>query len=78
MAHKTITISEQAYRSLAKLKSENESFTQAILRLTSVKGSASSLLELLEKLPSSEDLARNVEIASKRMRANKLRRVGLE
>jgi predicted CopG family antitoxin len=69
MGHKTITISDQAYCSLVKLKLENESFTEAILRLTSRHDSARSLLEFLEKLPVSEELARNVEIASKRMRA---------
>ena len=68
MGHKTITISDQAYRSLAKLRLENESFTEAILRLT-WHDSARSLLEFLEKLPVIEELARNIENASKRMRA---------
>lgn len=77
MAHKTITISEQAYRSLARLKSDKESFTEAILRLTSERGSASSLLELVKNLPGSDDLARNVEFAMKRMRTVKLRRISL-
>jgi predicted CopG family antitoxin len=77
MAHKTITISEQAYRSLARLKSDKESFTEAILRLTSEKGSASSLLDLLENLPRSEDLAKNVEVAMTRLRTVKLRRISL-
>ena len=77
MAHKTITISEQAYRSLARLKSDKESFTEAILRLTSEKGSASSLLAVLENMPRSEDLARNVEVAMKKLRTGKLRRISL-
>lgn len=77
MGHKTITISDQAYRSLARLKSQNESFTEAILRLTSEKGSASSLLDFLDKLPVNEELARNVENVSKRMRTNKLQRIRL-
>jgi len=77
MGHKTITISDQAYRSLAKLKLENESFTEAILRLTSRQGSGRSLLEFLEKLPASEELARNIENASKRMRASKLQKIRL-
>ncbi|MEM2135472.1 MAG: antitoxin VapB family protein [Candidatus Freyarchaeota archaeon] len=35
MGHKTITISEEAYNSLAALKRENESFTEVILRVVS-------------------------------------------
>jgi predicted CopG family antitoxin len=37
MMHKTITISEEAYEALASMKSENESFTEAILRLVKKK-----------------------------------------
>ncbi len=33
MAHKTLTISEDAYNVLSKLKSDDESFTKAIMRL---------------------------------------------
>jgi predicted CopG family antitoxin len=75
MAHKTITISEEAYQSLVRHKTQNESFTKAILRPTSGKGSARSLLDLLERLPRSEDLADNVEKVMKRMRMTKLSRV---
>jgi len=34
LAHKTLTISEEAYSALASLKAEDESFTDAVLRLT--------------------------------------------
>ncbi len=34
MAHKTLTISEEAYEALAALKKEGESFTDLILRIT--------------------------------------------
>ncbi len=34
MAHKTLTISEEAYESLAELKKEGESFTELIKRIT--------------------------------------------
>jgi len=78
MAHKTITISEEAYESLAKHKSPNESFTKAILRLTSGRGKARSLLEFLEEISPSEDLANHIEKAMKRMRTTKLRRARLE
>jgi len=60
------------------MKSSKESFTEAILRLTSEKGSARSLLDLLNNLPPSEDLANNVEAAMKRLRTGKLRRIALE
>jgi predicted CopG family antitoxin len=34
MAHKTLTISEEAYEALAELKKEGESFTELIKRIT--------------------------------------------
>lgn len=34
MAHKTLTISEEAYSALAELKNEGESFTELIKRIT--------------------------------------------
>ncbi|MEA1905115.1 MAG: antitoxin VapB family protein [Candidatus Hadarchaeota archaeon] len=34
MAHKTLTISEDAYKALAELKREGESFTDTVLRLS--------------------------------------------
>ncbi len=34
MAHKTLTISEEAYEALAALKKERESFTELIKRIT--------------------------------------------
>jgi predicted CopG family antitoxin len=34
MAHKTLTISEEAYEALAELKREGESFTELIKRIT--------------------------------------------
>ncbi len=34
MAHKTLTISEEAYEALANLKKEGESFTELIKRIT--------------------------------------------
>ncbi len=34
MAHKTLTISEEAYKALSELKKERESFTDLIKRIT--------------------------------------------
>jgi predicted CopG family antitoxin len=73
MAHKTITISEEAYNALAIIKDPNESFTDVILRLASKKGDPKALLEFLEKMQPDEELARNIEGAMKETRAAKLR-----
>lgn len=75
MAHKTITISEEAYDALARQRKEHESFTEVILRVTSGRGNASSLLKLVENMPADEDLARSIESAMKRTRKARLRRV---
>jgi len=77
VAHKNITISEEAYSALAMRKKENESFTDVILRVTSDRGKASSLLKLVESWSPDEDLARKIESAMKRTRKAKLRRVRL-
>jgi predicted CopG family antitoxin len=74
MAHKTITISEEAYDALARLKKANESFTETILRLAS-KGNTQALLDYVRKLPPSEDLANSVEAAMMRTRKARLRNV---
>ena len=75
MAHKTITVSEEAYNALARKKKENESFTDVILRVTSDRGKASSLLKYIETLPKDEDLAKSIESSMERMRRAKLRKV---
>ncbi len=73
MAHRTITISDDAYEALAKSKRENESFTKVILRLTSDSGRASSLLEHLRVSPADEELAGNIEREMRRTRSAQLR-----
>jgi predicted CopG family antitoxin len=77
MAHKTITISEEAYRELARMKRDNESFTEVILRITSRKGSAEALLRFLELSGRSEELARNVELVVERTRKARLHKMAL-
>jgi predicted CopG family antitoxin len=78
MAHKTITISEEAYNALARMKKENESFTDVILRIASKKGDPKALLEFLEKMGPSEDLANSIEEVMKRTRKARLTRVKLD
>jgi predicted CopG family antitoxin len=68
MGHRTITISDEAYRQLSKMKRERESFTDVVLRLASGKVNGKAVLEYIRGLPSSGELAEGVEIAMKRMR----------
>jgi predicted CopG family antitoxin len=72
MAHKTITISDKAYEALAKSRMDNESFTKVILRLTSDRSRASSLLERLAASPADEELAENIEDVMRRTRSARL------
>ncbi len=60
MAHKTITISEEAYEALARVKRKDESFTKVILRLTKKKSPA-NLLEYVRSFSPDEELASAVE-----------------
>jgi len=73
MPHRTITISEEAYRALLERKRERESFTGVILRLASDRGEASNLLTLIRSMEADEELATNVEEAMAWRRTLKLR-----
>ena len=75
MGHRTITISDEAYRALSKLKRAKESFTDVILRLASGRGRATNVLNYIERLPPSEELAKNIEMAMTRTRKAALRKV---
>jgi len=75
MGHKTITVSDEAYEALTKSRRENESFTKVILRLTSGKSSAGSLLEHLKRSSADEELADSIEEVMQRTRRAQLRRV---
>ncbi|WP_290598268.1 MULTISPECIES: antitoxin VapB family protein [unclassified Archaeoglobus] len=57
MAHKTLTISEEAYNALKKLKKRGESFSDVILRITK----SVSLLEYVESAEFPQELADNIE-----------------
>jgi len=52
MTRKTLTISEQAYNTLARVKGKNESFTEVILRLTGKRGKRTkgNLLEYIRSI----------------------------
>jgi len=60
-AHRTITVSEEAYRALSERKDPGESFTEAIIRLVSERGEAAELLALIRSMEADEELAVNVE-----------------
>ena len=60
MARKTLTISEEAYDALARLKSKDESFTKVILRLTG-KRAKGNLLEYIRSIGPDNELADRLE-----------------
>jgi len=60
MAHKTLTISEEAYNALAKAKNRGESFTDVVLRLTT-KRKAGTLLDYVHSIDPDEELAQALE-----------------
>ena len=60
MAHKTLTISEEAYAALARLKERRESFTDVILRLTA-KARRGTLLDYVRSMQPDEEFAENLE-----------------
>lgn len=68
MGRRTITISDEAYWQLSKMKRERESFTDVVLRLASGIGNGKALLEYFRGLPSSLELADGVGSAMKRTR----------
>ncbi len=60
LAHKTLTVSEEAYNALARLKSKDESFTKVILRLAQ-KRNKGSLLEYIRSIAPDNELADRLE-----------------
>jgi predicted CopG family antitoxin len=74
MAHKTLTISEEAYNALSHLKNQNESFTDVILRLSKQR-EAGRLSDYIKTIAPDRELADNIEKASRRLRKAKLRNV---
>ncbi len=75
MAHKTLTISEEAYNALAHVKGKDESFTKVILRLTR-RRSSGSLLDYVRSMPPDEELASAVEKVLEKRKYIRLRTGG--
>jgi predicted CopG family antitoxin len=60
MAHKTITISEEAYEALAGVKAAKESFTDVILRIVKKKEEG-TLLDYVRSIEPDEEFAKTLE-----------------
>ena len=75
MGHRNITISDEAYHELSKMKRERESFTDVVMRLASGRGSAKALLTYVKGASSNEDLAKRIEMAMERTRKASLAKV---
>ncbi|WP_456474019.1 antitoxin VapB family protein [Candidatus Pyrohabitans sp.] len=60
MAHKTITISTDAYEALASFKKGKESFTDVILKL-SKKKKKGTLIDYIERMEPADELAEKLE-----------------
>ena len=60
MGHRTLTVSDEAYNALSKMKKERESFTEAILRLTK-RTEKGTLIEYIKTLEPDEELASTLE-----------------
>ena len=73
MAHKTITISEEAYNLLKESKKENESFTEVIKRVLKAKKKRKDFLDWLSSNKDLTDLADSVESAYTERKDIKLR-----
>ncbi len=60
MGHKTITISDEAYKALSHLKRDKESFTDVILRLARGRAEG-TLLDYVRSLEPDEEFAEIME-----------------
>ncbi len=73
MAHKTITVSEDAYHLLKVEKKGHESFTDVIIRVLGQKRNKAELLEWLSQLKDATDFADAVEVGYQRREGVSLR-----
>ena len=74
MAHKTLTISEEAYKRLLKEKATHESFTDVVIKLTTKKR---KLSDVMKELGTDKDLADSIEKIYKERKNFKIRDVEL-
>ena len=70
MPKQTITITEEAYEWLRRLKSENQSFSDVILQNFPAK---KKLSQILAEIGRDDDPANMIEAASMEMRRSKMR-----
>lgn len=75
MPHKTLTISEEAYDALARLKSKDESFTKVILRLARKKAKG-NLLDYVRSFAPDNELADRLEKVLEKRESIRLRASG--
>lgn len=73
MAHKTITISEEAYFVLKSLKKDRESFTDVIIRISNKKLKKIELIAWLDNNEINNDLVDSIECEFLKRRDVKLR-----
>ena len=71
MATKTITITEDAYESLASDKNEGESFSEVILRTHKKKGDISRFIGAWKHIPNTEIKAMHKDIEDLRKNSGK-------
>jgi len=60
MGHRTLTVSDEAYNALTKMKKERESFTDTILRITK-KNEEGTLLDYIKTAEPDEEFASTLE-----------------
>ncbi len=70
-----MTVSEEAYNALARLKSKDESFTKVILRLARRKAGG-NLLDYVRSVPPNEELAARIERVLEKRSIVRLRATG--